>query len=159
MEPLVALSIRQPWMDMIIREVKTMEIRSWRVDRRGLIALHAPRRIDFSAAYFYGYKNPWTMQRGKIIAVAEIADVMNLDTESWIEFVSKHRQPLPLLEGSYGVLLKNVRPLEHPVVCRGRQMLFPLADDVAARVRKQAGLKTNSLEAVDEQNPQGGLFR
>ena len=158
MEPLVALSIRQPWMDLIIRGVKTMEIRSWRVQRRGLIALHAPRRIDFSAAYFYGYKNPWTMLRGKIIAVAEIVEVINLDTQSWIEFVSMHRQPLPLLEGSYGVLLKNVRPLENPVVCRGRQMLFPLAEDVAARVRKQAGLTTNSLEAVDEQNAQGEFF-
>jgi len=158
LEPIVALSIRQPWTDLIIRGVKTMEIRSWRVQRRGLIALHAPRRIDFSAAYFFGYEKPWTLLRGKIVAVAEIADVINLDSESWIELVTMHRQPLPLVEGSYGVVLKNVQPLEHPVVCRGRQMLFPLADDVAARVRKQAGLSSDNSWQADEQNPQGGFF-
>jgi hypothetical protein len=158
MEPLVALSIRQPWMELIIQKVKTMEIRNWKVQRRGLIALHAPRRIDFSAAYFYGYREPWTLPRGKVIAVAEIADVIDLDVDRWIDFVPKHRQPMPLVEGSYGVVLKNVRPLEHPVVCRGRQMLFPLAEDVAARVRRFAGLSEDRAEQSGEQLPQGKLF-
>jgi len=158
MEPLVALSIRQPWMELIIQKVKTMEIRSWKVQRRGLIALHAPRRIDFSAAYFYGYREPWTLPRGKVIAVAEIADVLDLDVDRWIDFVPKHRQPMPLVEGSYGVVLKNVRPLEHPVVCRGRQMLFPLAEDVAARVRRFAGLSEDQTEDSGEQLPHGKLF-
>jgi hypothetical protein len=158
MEPLVALSIRQPWMELIIQKVKTMEIRNWKVQRRGLIALHAPRRIDFSAAYFYGYREPWTLPRGKVIAVAEIADVINLDVDRWIEFVPKHRQPMPLVEGSYGLVLQNVRPLERHVVCRGRQMLFPLAEDVAARVRRFAGLREDQTEESAEQFPHGKLF-
>ncbi len=138
MEPLVALSIRQPWIDMIVRGVKTMEIRNWTVKRRGLIALHAPRRIDFSAAYFYGYKQPWTLPRGKLIALAEITDVVELDNESWVDLVQRHRQPLPMVDGAYGVLLENVRLLERPVDCRGKQMFFPLTGNILERVLRYA---------------------
>lgn len=140
METLYALSIRQPWLDMIIRRIKTLEIRSWEVRRRGIVALHAPRRIDFSAAYFYGYKSPWTLPRAKIVAVADIADVFPLESDSWESFLEQHRQPLPMADGAYGVRLANVRVLERPVACRGRQMLFPLAENVAERVRKFVSL-------------------
>jgi hypothetical protein len=138
MEPLVALSIRQPWIDMIVRGVKTMEIRNWTVKRRGLIALHAPRRIDFSAAYFYGYKQPWTLPRGKVIALAEITDVVELDNESWVDLVQRHRQPLPMVDGAYGVLLDNVKLLERPVDCRGKQMFFPITGNILERVLRYA---------------------
>ncbi len=138
MEPLVALSIRQPWIDMIVRGVKTMEIRNWAVKRRGLIALHAPRRIDFSAAYFYGYKQPWTLPRGKLIALAEITDVVELDNESWVDLVQRHRQPLPMVDGAYGVLLDNVKLLERPVDCRGKQMFFPITGNILERVLRYA---------------------
>jgi len=123
---------------MILRGVKTLEIRTWKVQRRGLIALHAPRRIDFSAAYLYGYRSPWTLARSKIVAVAEIADVIELNDESWLTFVTRHRQPLPMVEGAYGVFLKNVCPLERPVACKGQQMLFPLSHDVSEQVRRFA---------------------
>jgi hypothetical protein len=138
MEPLVALSIRQPWIDMIVRGVKTMEIRNWMVKRRGLIVLHAPRRIDFGAAYFYGYKQPWTLPRGKLIALAEITDVVELDNESWVGLVRRHRQPLPMVDGAYGVLLDNVKLLERPVDCRGKQMFFPITGNILERVLRYA---------------------
>lgn len=138
MGPLVALSIRQPWIDMIVRGVKTMEIRNWKVKRRGLIVLHAPRRIDFSAAYFYGYKQPWTLPRGKLIALAEITDVVELDNESWVDLVQRHRQPLPMVDGAYGVLLDNVKLLERPVDCRGKQMFFPITGNILERVLRYA---------------------
>jgi hypothetical protein len=125
---------------MIVRGVKTMDIRTWQVKRRGLVALHAPRRIDFSAAYFYGYKRPWELPRAKIVAVADINEVLTLESDSWETFLYQHRQPLPMADGAYGVVLTDVRVLKVPVACRGRQMLFPLADNVANRVRKFVGL-------------------
>jgi|ERR1043165_4315203 hypothetical protein len=136
MEILYGLSIRQPWLDMIVRGVKTMEIRSWKVQHRGVIALHAPRRIDFSPAYFYGYQSPWLLPRSKIVAVAEITDVSALDTNSWQMFLEQHRQPWPIATGTYGVLLTNVRALEHPIAYRGRRGLFPVAETIAERVRR-----------------------
>jgi hypothetical protein len=134
---LFGLSIQQPWVDMITRGVKSVEIRSWEVRRRGLIALHAPWSIDFGAAYFYGYDSPWALARGKIVAVAEIAQVFPLNERTWRESLALHRQPLPLVEGSFGVVLEGVRPLGRPVACRGRQMFFPLPREVSERVLTQ----------------------
>jgi hypothetical protein len=140
METLYGLSIRQPWLDMFVRGVKTMDIRTWQVKRRGVVALHAPRRIDFSAAYFYGYERPWELPRAKIIAVADIEEVIALDSYSWDMFLQQHRQPLPMADGAYGVTLANVRVLKVPVACRGRQMLFPIAENIAHRVRNYVKL-------------------
>jgi len=145
MEKLYALSIRQPWLDMIVRGVKTMEIRTWQVRHRGVIALHAPLRIDFRPAHFYGYNNPLTLPRGKIIAIAEISDVVTLDGDSWQKFLEQHRDPLAMASGAYGVILTNVRELQPHVACKGRQLLFELDQDVAERVRRLAGLNQLSL--------------
>lgn len=139
METLLGLSIRQPWLDMIVRGIKSMELRTWE-GRRGIVALHAPWSIDFSAAYFYGYENPWQMHRGKILAVAEISDVYVLDDSTWQEFLEQHRQPMPFADGSFGMVLKNVRALDHPVACRGRQKFFRLPPAVVERVSKAARL-------------------
>ena len=137
MDRLLAISIRQPWLDMIIRGFKIIELRSWEMRERGTIALHAPKRIDFGAAYLYGYAQPWLLPTGQIIALADVVDVVSLDRVSWCEKVIEHRQPVPAGE-AYGIKLGNVRILKRPVAHRGHQMMFPLYEDVVARVRKVA---------------------
>jgi hypothetical protein len=64
MNELKALSIRQPWLDMIACGAKTMDIRPWEMKHRGLLALHAPWQIDYGASYLFGYSLPWTLVRG-----------------------------------------------------------------------------------------------
>lgn len=137
METLFGLSIQQPWIDMIVRGIKTIEIRSWKVEHRGIIALHSPWKIDSSAAYFYGYHNPWELPRGKILALAEIADVYKMDESNIQDLLEKHRQPLPISPGSFGILLKNIRILKSPVSCRGRPGFFPLPEKVAGMVHTE----------------------
>ena len=137
MDRLLAISVRQPWLDMIIRGFKVMELRTWEMRERGTIALHAPRRIDFGAAYLYGYAQPWLLPTGKIMALADVADVMLLDRGSWCENVIAHRQPIPV-GGAYGIRLENLRILKRPLAHRGHQMIFPLNEDVTARVLKAA---------------------
>jgi hypothetical protein len=139
-DELFALSVRQPWLDMIVRGVKTMELRSWEVRRRGVVALHGPMRIDFGAAYFFGYQTPWHLPRGGIVALAEIAEVRSLAAETWEDTLSLHRQPVPMLGGAYGVLFTNVQALVKQVPCRGRQMLFPLDSQTISKIRAAGGV-------------------
>lgn len=134
MHSLVGLSIGQPWIDMILQGAKSMEIRPWSVKRRGQIALHASWQVDFPISYFYGYGKPWTLPRGKIVAIAEITDVILLDEKAWQNRIREHRQPLPFVGGSYGICLSNVRVLNPSVRCRGRPGFFPLPADVARRI-------------------------
>jgi hypothetical protein len=64
---------------MTLRGVKTLELRAFEVHDRGMVALHAPSRIDFAAAYFYGYQEPWQLPRQAVVAWAEIVDVSEVD--------------------------------------------------------------------------------
>jgi ASCH domain-containing protein len=134
MELLFALSIRQPWLDMILRGVKSMEVRTWEIRRKGLIALHSPWMIDFGAAYFYGYQEPWKLPRGRIVGTAEVTDVLQLDESSWRECLQLHRQPVPMMSGAFGITLRDVRILPKPLPYRGRQMLFPLDEQASNHV-------------------------
>jgi hypothetical protein len=135
METLFALSIRQPWLDMILKGIKTVEVRTWEPKPPSpTIALHASQRVEFDAAYFYGYSNPWMLQRGRIVALADIIEVRLYDAESWISDLEAHRQPLPFRGGSYGIQLGNIRILKQAIRHSGSLMLFPLPSDVASRI-------------------------
>ena len=132
---LFGLSIGQPWLDMILRGVKSIEIRSWNVKRRGNIALHASWQIDFSISYFYGYETPWLLPRGRVVAIADIVDVVFLDYVTWQKRLVEHRQPLPFAVGCYGICLANIRVLDHSIKCRGRPGFFPLPEGVSDKLR------------------------
>ena len=116
-----------------------MEIRSFDVRARGLVALHAPWKIDFAAAYFYGYKEPWQLPRHRVVALAEITDVLDLDEQTWMSTLEQHRQPLPFSGGMYGARLENVRILERPIACNGHPKLFRLPASVTSRVLAAVG--------------------
>lgn len=139
MDSLLGLSVQQPWLDMILRGVKTLEIRSFDVRARGRVALHAPWKIDFAAAYFYGYEEPWRLPRHKVVALAEITDVLELDEQIWASTLAQHRQPLPFSGGMYGARLENVRILERPISCGGHPRLFRLSESVTSRVLADVG--------------------
>jgi hypothetical protein len=131
MSDLKAISIRQPWLDLIMKGVKVMDIRSWEMKHRGLIALHAPRQIDMGAAYFFGYQAPWTLVRGKLVGVAEVEQVITLDKTNFMDYLDQHLQVLPIDGIAYGIVLRNIRLLDKPIAYSGRQMLFPLDSDTA----------------------------
>jgi hypothetical protein len=139
MDSLDGLSVQQPWLDMILRGVKTMEIRNFAVRTRGMVALHAPWKIDFAAAYFYGYAEPWKLPRHKVMAVADVADVWELNEQSWMSTLEQHRQPLPFVGGVYGARLENVRILNRPISCGGQPGLFRLPAWVTSRVLASVG--------------------
>src|SRR5687768_4035822 len=102
----VGISLRQPWLDLIVRGAKSVEIRSWTMPIRGLVALHAARNVDFGAAYFYGYRQPWSLARGAVLAVAVVATVERLDRERWGRTVYLHRQPVPPSDVAYAISLR-----------------------------------------------------
>lgn len=44
-----ALSIRQPWADLVLDGLKTVETRTWRTNYRGLLGVHASQKPDLDA--------------------------------------------------------------------------------------------------------------
>lgn len=134
--PNVVLSIRQPWVWLILAGVKPVENRVWATKFRGPILLHAAKgmtRAEYDEAQemAWGIQGdltfPWPdeLPRGGIVGMATIVDC-----------VPEHRSPW--FGGPYGFVLEDVQALPF-VPTRGRLGLFRLNDAEMAAVRAVCG--------------------
>src|SRR5438046_2531913 len=106
-----ALSIKQPWVDLILRGLKDIEVREWRVARRGPILVHASNAVDWKTAELLGYDVASDLPRGGLVGVAKIVDVIEFSRSAWLELMPRHRviHP-PVREPVYGAVLGDVIP-------------------------------------------------
>jgi hypothetical protein len=133
-----ALSIKQPWVDLILRGLKDIEVREWKVARRGPILVHASNTVDWKTAELLGYDAASDLPRGGLVGLAEIVDVIEFSRRTWLELMPRHRviHP-PVREPVYGAVLGEVIPFRARIPCRGRLMLFPVPSSIEARVRSE----------------------
>jgi len=133
---LKALTIRQPWADLIIRGLKTIEVREWQVKHRGPFLIHTSNTVDWKAVQTLGYDEVEELPRGRVIGYAEISEVFQFDRERWLDRLKDHWVVHPLPEPSFGAVLTNVRVFEKPVRCRGNRYFFLLPQAVLDAVGK-----------------------
>ncbi len=106
-----ALSVKQPWANMIASGVKTIETRKWSTDYRGQILIVSSRtpRID---------------PAGCAVAVAKLVDcrpmVRNDEEEACCEWYS----------GAFAWVLTNVRRVK-PIPIRGQLGVYDVSIDFA----------------------------
>ena len=119
-----ALSIRQPWADLIIQGRKTLELRTWTVKYRGPLAIHASQTVERAACLSHGL-DPDQVTAGAVIGVADLVEIIELDAASYAARRGEH-----LADGAwdggplYGWRLVNPRPLAEPMPVRGRMGVF-----------------------------------
>jgi hypothetical protein len=123
-----ALSIRQPWAELIVQGKKTLELRSWAVGYRGPLAIHASQTVDREACQAHGL-NPEQVSTGAIIGVVDLVSIVELDDAAFASRQSEHLasgrfKTNPL----YGWQMANPRLLSHPCPVRGRMGLFSVPD-------------------------------
>jgi hypothetical protein len=124
-----ALSIRQPWADLIVQGKKTLELRSWSVKYRGALAIHASTNIEREACTARGI-DPDHVTAGAIIGIVDLVEIVELDAAAFAARQSEHLaderfNTSPL----YGWRLANPRPLPHPCIVHGRMGLFTIPDE------------------------------
>jgi len=81
-----AITIHQPWAELIVRGEKDVENRSWRTHHRGPLLIHAGARAD--TASFAQQGVPDDVERSAIIGVVEVVDCTRERTSRWHEEVS-----------------------------------------------------------------------
>jgi hypothetical protein len=109
--PIKALSIRQPWLSLILFDGKNIENRTRRNSHRGPVALHASLNIEkdvladivrgvhpVTGSAFKAQRPGCYEQVGGIVGVADIVDCVDRSGSDW--FV-----------GRYGFVLVNARPV------------------------------------------------
>ena len=106
-----ALSIRQPWANLIADGQKTIETRTWTTRYRGMILLCSSRRPNIAPA-------------GCCVAVARLVDCRPM---GWAD---QQAAGCGLYDGAYAWVLEDVRPVQ-PVSVKGALGIFdaPLALD------------------------------
>lgn len=126
-----AITIRQPWAQLIATGHKTVENRKKRTHYRGQILICSSAKVtledwlswcDFSEDRALSYPlegHPKDLKAGFVLAVADLADCVERASD-----LTAH--DARWFTGPFGYVLRNVRPV-NPHACKGQLGIFNLA--------------------------------
>jgi hypothetical protein len=123
-----ALSIRQPWAELIVQGKKEIEIRSWNTKFRGYFLIHASGMADKNMIKaFEPYDRPLDM--GSIIGYANLSGVVAYrNSEEFLRDRSRHlsietKEKYP----AYGFILEDVHKID-PIKYNGKLGFFEVSE-------------------------------
>lgn len=100
-----ALSLKQPFAELIVSGKKKIEIRKWNTHFRGKFLVHASKSVDKNAMKKHGYED---LPSGVIVGEAELVDVKKYQNKS--DFKKDQNKHLASSDyGDYGFVLKNAK--------------------------------------------------
>ena len=109
-----ALSLKQPWAELILQGKKKIEIRKWNTNFRGEFLIHSSKIPDKEAMKKFNMGN---LDCGFIVGKAELVDVQEYKTdEEFNKYKSLHLAGREW--GNFGFILKNVKRISK-IPCRG----------------------------------------
>lgn len=146
-----AITILQPYAELIAHELKHFETRSWPTKYRGKIAIHAGKELypitpeikqAVEAAVFYSgpfhptYIEDWT--RGAVIAIADLVDCLKVVGHQSLTAGAILENGKLILgnelyfgdysKGRYAWQLENIKMLKMPIPAKGKQGLWNWGD-------------------------------
>lgn len=129
-EPLVALSVKQPWAALLVAGVKTVEVRTWQTRRRGRVLIHASKIADERPEGWALISTPELLDlarlRGGLIGVGNLTDCVRYSTaEEFAATTEQHRNAPEwfLPAGLFGFVFQNIRPIAYHAYS-GQTMFF-----------------------------------
>jgi hypothetical protein len=128
----LALTIHQPWAQLIILGRKTVELRRWETRYRGRFWIHAGKRENPFLDDRFGIVDP---PRGAFLGSVDLVNIVPMDSRRWSAWQSRHLDLGPYIPGFYGWLLTSPRRLSSPVPAPGQQNLFALNAGIVQTLR------------------------
>jgi hypothetical protein len=126
-----AISIRQPWAELILQGRRTIEPRTWQKNYRGRLVVHASQTVGDEACVAYGL-DPARVVRGALIGTVELVDILPLDERGWEALRDQHLSLRDFPGPMFGWRLEDPQRLPQPIPMRGRMSLFNVPDEVVA---------------------------
>src|SRR3972149_9048307 len=108
-----AISTRHPWADLILQGRKTTELRSWPVNYRGPLAIHAAQTVEREACLAHDI-DPDAVTTGAIVGTVDLVDVEELDEATLDALQDEHLDREGLKPPLYGWRLANAHPRRTP---------------------------------------------
>jgi len=115
------ISVRQPWANLIVWGLKTIEIRSWSTQYRGKLIIHASKTIDEIGSKRFPMDN---QSLGALIGEVDLIDVKPFTVELWSELADSHLDINPYIPGLFAWFISNPVPFDKPIPYSGKQGLF-----------------------------------
>jgi activating signal cointegrator 1 len=145
-----ALTIYQPWASLECQGLKGTETRAWPTSYRGFLAIHAGLKWDDylqerqRKLHNYLVRRgsiglPGELPRGVVLGVGELVECLQVTEDNQTMFAEFDRIAGDLSLGRYVWVLERVRPLRHPIPCRGMQGLWSVPARVQALIRLELG--------------------
>jgi hypothetical protein len=138
--PMKALSVKQPWCELIARGDKSIEVRTWRTAYRGPLAIVASSNVDADAAADRPHVDCST--RGALVCVVELVDVRPLRVGD--RYAAAGDEPGRArpgddeeVDGTFAWVLAKPRRTV-PVPVKGKLSLYEIDDGIAQFVRRKA---------------------
>jgi len=110
-----ALSLKQPYAELILQGKKTVELRKWNTKHRGVFLIHASKIPDNEAMKRFNFTS---LPIGAIVGKATLVDVKHYKNKK------EHSQDKSYhlgseIWGNHGFLLENAQRLQRPIECKG----------------------------------------
>jgi hypothetical protein len=122
----IAISVRQPWADLIIWGIKTIEVRQWSSNYRGILYIHSSKTLDEIAMNKFHITDPPT---GAIIGKVDLIKVEPFTEKSWSTLADEHLNDGPFSPGLYAWYLASPTSLKNPIPYKGNLGLFTINFD------------------------------
>jgi len=121
-----ALSIRQPWTELILEGRKTIEVRSWNTKYRGYFLIHSSKTPDKEAIRLFGF-NLKELLLGYILGYVKLSDVIVYSSEE--EFMRDRNKHLSIETRYpvYGFILEDPHRIK-PIKYKGRLGFFEVSE-------------------------------
>jgi len=127
-----ALTIRQPWAELILRGRKPFELRSWKTHYRGPILIHSAMKVNSYFARELGL-NPEKLITGAFVGVAVLSDVRPY-TRADSKLLKERRAGGGWYPNLFSWVLTKPRRLSAPIKAKGRLGLFGVSRAVERRI-------------------------
>ena len=117
------LSISQPFANLIVSGMKTIELRSWNTNFRGEFLIHSPLKVRLND--YKRLKISKKLVTGAIIGKAEIYGVKIYNSKLEVKTdYKKHLASKEFFDRRYGFLLKNTKSFRIPIPYKGKPGFF-----------------------------------
>lgn len=116
-----AISVRQPWAELLISGRKSIEIRSWAPDYRGRLWLHAGLKSDLEVERRFGLHD---LCRGGFVGSIQLIAIVPFTKERWIQWLDKHLDSGEYHDGLVAWMVGAPRRFPKPVPGKGQLNLF-----------------------------------
>lgn len=133
----MGISVRQPWASLIVCGLKNVELRTWATDYKGVLYIHAAKKMDEHALRRFMIEAP---PRGCLIGTVELVEVEKLTVSRWHELAAQHLDNGPYASGMYAWHLAKPRQMAEAIPYSGVRGLFPVAGTGAAPEVRQGTL-------------------